>query len=597
MCGIAGFLDPNGSLSDSDKRLAMLQAALKHRGPDDGGIWHGAKGMVHLVHTRLSILDLSPAGHQPMSTLDGRYTITFNGEIYNYQSLRAELEKSGFQFRTHSDTEVLLAMYQVHGAGCVEHLRGMFAFCIWDEKDQKAFLARDPLGIKPLYYSHAAEGGLVFASELKALQRSGVVANDLDGRALVAYFETGSVTEPMTLLKNVFMLEAGCCLLWEGGALKKQRYWNAVFPGESPGFQDDVAWVRDALLDAVRHHFVSDVPVGIFLSGGIDSTVLLALARETGVTGIQTFSVGVDDAELDESGVARETARLFGADHHELRLVGRDAEESFANFLQCGDQPSIDGFNTYTVCRFARQRGMKVVLSGLGGDELFGGYPSFSAVPKLARLSRLGAVAPPLAAALGRCVERFGASPRMRRLGAMLTRPPGIISAYRTLRGVFSPRVARLLASRYVSDLPLDLPDIDPGMNEMPLDEADQVSLLELSRYMRNQLLKDSDVMSMAHGLELRVPFVDKTLFEVVARVPASRRLRSGKQMLLEAVPEVPANVAAAKKRGFVFPFETWLLASWGKEFEKVTSSMPSPNPTWYQRWSVFVLERWLERA
>ncbi len=529
-----------------------------------------------------------------MSTSDGRHTVTFNGEIYNFKILRAELEKQGFQFHTGSDTEVLLAMYKVHGAECVNRLRGMFAFCIWDDQEQTAFLARDPMGIKPLYYSLAGDGTLVFSSELKALRRAGVVSAQLNGAALVAYFETGSVPEPMTLLQNVFSLEAGSWLRWRQGSLEKKRYWHMSFEGEKLEEAEAPSQVRAALLDSVRNHFVSDVPVGIFLSGGIDSTVLLALARETGFTGIKTFSIGVDDSELDESAVARETSVIFGSDHHELQLSGRGAEESFAAFLHCGDQPSIDGFNTYTVSRFARDCGMKVVLSGLGGDELFGGYPSFNAVPKLARLGRLAGGVPPLATVLGRLVERLGTSPRVRRLGAMLTRPPGILSAYRTFRGVFSPRVARILARRFVTDLPLVLPDFDPGMPEVPLEELDQVSKLELSRYMRNQLLKDSDTMSMAHGLELRVPFVDRTLFEVVARVPAAQRLRPGKQMLLDAVPEVPGNVATARKRGFVFPFEKWLHASWGQEFEEVTRSMPSANPTWYQRWCVFVFERWL---
>jgi asparagine synthase (glutamine-hydrolysing) len=599
MCGIAGYLSKSGA-NDPTRVGGLLSAMLselKHRGPDDSGVWHGSKGTAHLLHTRLSILDLSPSGHQPMSTTDGRYTVTFNGEIYNFSALREELQKQGVQFQTRSDTEVLLAMYQAHGTECVKHLRGMFAFCIWDEQEQKAFLARDPMGIKPLYYSHHADGSLVFASELRALRKAGAVPDQLNGQALVAYFETGSVPEPMTLLQNVFMLEAGCWLQWERGGLRKDHYWQMSFANGASDDHDDVAQVREALLDSVRHHFVSDVPVGIFLSGGIDSTVLLALAREAGFSGIQTFSVGVDDLELDESSVARETAAIFGSDHHELRLEGSEAEASFAAFLECGDQPSIDGFNTYTVSRFARRCGMKVVLSGLGGDEIFGGYPSFAAVPKLARLSRLAAAIPPLAAVLGHWVERHGSSPRVRRLGAMLTRPPGVVSAYRTFRGVFSPRVARVLARRFVADLPLDMPDYDPGMPGMPSHEADQVSALELCRYMRNQLLKDSDTMSMAHGLELRVPFVDKALFEAVARVPASRRLRPGKQMLLDAVPEVPAKVAAAKKRGFVFPFEKWLQASWGREFDAVTRSMPSANPTWYQRWCVFVLERWLERV
>ncbi len=598
MCGIAGWLNHSKTVEQGylDTLLSKMQAELRHRGPDDAGLWHSPCGTAHLVHTRLSILDLSPLGHQPMTTPDGRYTITFNGEIYNFKALRIELEAQGISFRTGSDTEVLLAMYQTHGAACVSQLRGMFAFCIWDEKEQKAFLARDPMGIKPLYYSHSADGSLVFASELKALRHSGLVPTDLDGAALVAYFETGSVPEPMTLIKGVSMLEAGSTLQWQRGHLQKERYWHMRFDGPTLEGPDATAQVRAALLDSIRHHFVSDVPVGIFLSGGIDSTVLLALAREAGFSGIRTFSIGVDDPLLDETSAARQTSAHFGSEHHELRLSGSIAEESFAEYLQCGDQPSIDGFNTYTVSRFAAHSGMKVVLSGLGGDELFSGYPTFNTVPRLAKINRIVGSVPPLSTLVGEMVERWGTTPRVRRLGGMLQRPPGVISAYRAARGIFSSRVARVLAQRYVKDLPLNFPDIDPGMPEVPRHVLDQVSKLELSRYMRNQLLKDSDTMSMAHGLELRVPFVDSTLFDVISRVPAAIRLRPGKQMLLDAVPEVPAAIANARKRGFVFPFENWLQASWGQQFDAITRAMPSPNPTWYQRWCIFALERWLER-
>ena len=597
MCGIAGYLScpAKNDRVGTNNQMASLRKALAHRGPDDSGLWRSPSGAAHLMHTRLAILDLSQSGNQPMHTRDGRFTITFNGEIYNYKELRQELAAAEASFSSESDTEVLLHLYQRHGPGMVERLRGMFAFCIWDELEQCAFLARDPMGIKPLYYSLATDGSLVFASELKALRRSGLVSDQLNGGALVAYFETGSVPEPWTLLQNVFQMEAGCWMLWREGRLKQHAYWQLQFGGDEIEGEEAVHSIRTALLDSVRHHFVSDVPVGIFLSGGIDSTALLALSQAAGFSGIKTFSIGVDDQALDESGVARETARHFGSEHHEMQLSGSTAEQSFAEFLHCGDQPSIDGFNTYTVSRFARHCGMKVVLSGLGGGEMFGGYPSFSAVPKLARFSRMAGYAPPVAGLLGDLLERFGKTARVRRLGTMFGRPPGIQSAYRAFRSTFSLESARTLTQRYVTELPEEAPDYDPGMRNSPGNDLDQVSKLEISRYMRNQLLKDSDMMSMAHGLELRVPYVDRVLFETVARVPAAQRLRPGKEMLLDAVPEVPANIAQARKRGFVFPFEMWLQASWGNEFENATRKIPDANPTWYQRWSVFVLERWLE--
>lgn len=596
MCGIAGHLNTETKPDEEllQKLLAHLRTQLNHRGPDDSGLWTSPSGRARLVHTRLSILDLSHLGHQPMTSTDGRYTITFNGEIYNFRAIRAELEKGGAQFLSHSDTEVLLAAYQAYGAECVHRLRGMFAFCIWDEVEQTAFLARDHLGIKPLYYSLRGDGSLLFASELKALRTSGHVSSRLNGTALVAYFETGSVPEPMTLLHEVQSLGAGCWLKWSRGAIQSGCYWKPSFGQEVMDVSQAAVLVRNALLESVRRHFVSDVPVGIFLSGGMDSTALLALAREAGFSGIKTFSIGVDDNRLDESEVARKTAAYFGSDHHELKMSGDIAQQSFAEFLQCGDQPSIDGFNTFTVSRFARQSGMKVVLSGLGGDEIFGGYPTFESVPKLARFARSLNGVPGLARLAGGVLEGFRGSPRLMRLGTMLRRTPGTLAAYRAFRAVFARSVAMTLARRYLPDLPSDLPDTLASGMELPAHELDQVSLLELSHYMRNQLLKDSDTMSMAHGLELRVPFVDVELIEAVNRVAAPIRLRHGKTMLLDAVPEVPAFVSQARKRGFEFPFQKWLQSSWGNEFANVTKSLPVSDPTWYQRWCLFVFERWL---
>lgn len=595
MCGIAGIISQDGWSNELQGSLESMQAALRHRGPDDQGLWLNSARTVGLAHTRLSILDLTSGGHQPMISADGQIAITFNGEIYNFRELRTELERAGVFFKTHSDTEVLLKLYEKDGATMVNRLRGMFAFCIWDERTCTGLLARDPFGIKPIYYTEHA-GRLFFASELRTLQNTKSLCRDLDPSALVNYFKTGSVAEPQTLLQNVFCLEAGHMLSWQAGKLSNQRYWNIEFPGSETTARAAAETVREALLDSLRAHFVSDVPVGIFLSGGIDSTALLALAKEIGQTNPATFSIGVDDTHLDESTLAAQTARHFDTDHHELRLTAELAGQSFTQFLNCTDQPSIDGLNSYTVSAFAKQQGMKVVLSGLGGDELFGGYPSFQQVPKLAHLGKLAHQVPWLPALAGRIMERSARSSRSRRLGAFLQQAPTIQNAYRIFRGIFSPREAHILAARYTGCNVTNIEAIEKQkIND--LNDLDAVSTCELSLYMRNQLLKDSDVMSMAHGLELRVPFVDRQLFEKISTIPAILRLRAGKQMLLEAVPEIPEWVAKQPKRGFVFPFETWMGASWGEAFRDVTNKMPCPNPTWYQRWSVFMMERWLERT
>ena len=409
------------------------------------------------------------------------------------------------------------------------------------------------------------------------------------------FFSSGSVAEPDTLLKEVQCLPAGHTLDWKAGAVECRGYWQPSFGSDAMELGEAVSLTRAALLDSVQHHFVSDVPVGVFLSGGIDSTVLAALALKTGVQDLRTFSIGVDDAALDESDIAARTAQHLGTRHHVLKLNAQRAAESFPRFLSHMDQPSIDGFNTFTVAGFAREQGMKVVLSGLGGDELFGGYPSFQKVPQLAKWARRATAVPRVGGLVGNVMERTMPRLPLRRVGSLLQQDPTLLNSWRAFRGLFTRRDARALAARYAGCRERDV--MEPRDLALPPGtDLDQVSACELTLYMRNQLLKDSDVMSMAHGLELRVPLVDRVLFEAVSRISSSLRLRVGKQLLLEAVPEVPSWVAHQAKRGFLFPYEKWLGPDWGADFAAVSARIPDAKPTWYQRWSMFMLERWLEK-
>lgn len=596
MCGIAGVLNSEGMEHEKiSGSLNRLLTALKHRGPDDQGVWSNTSRTAGFAHVRLAILDLTPGGHQPMHTPDGNLHITFNGEIYNFRELRRELENEGVSFRTHSDTEVLLRLYEKNGAAMLPKLRGMFALAIWDEAKQVCFLARDPLGIKPLYYTFSG-GMLAFASEVRALQSAGLAGHQLDAEALVRYFQMGSVQEPQTLLADVHCLEAGHYLLWDNGRLTKNCYWRVAFPSQDMDHSEAVLHVRRALQESIDAHFVSDVPVGIFLSGGIDSTAVLALANAGGHENIDTFSVGVDDAQMDETGLAERTAKLFGAKHHMLRLDAATGQQAFSNFLHAMDQPSVDGLNTYTVSSFAAQNGMKVVLSGLGGDELFAGYKSFDAVPRLDVFNRMMHGIPLAAGVAGWALERIPFSAKTRRVGSMLRRKPAVENSYRAFRGIFSLHEAKMLAARYLDCSYGSLPEMSSYQIKMH-DIRDAVSKCEITLYMRNQLLRDSDMMSMSQGLELRVPLVDRDLFEQVAVVPAHLRLRRGKQMLLDAVPEVPEWIRTQPKRGFVFPFEKWLEQQWGDDFAVATRKLPYKNATWFQRWAVFMLDHWLERS
>ncbi len=583
MCGIAGVMNATIGGADLESALNRMKTALRHRGPDDSGIWISPHGGIGLAHTRLSILDLSSAGHQPMQISGGRLTITYNGEIYNFHELRAELEASGVVFHTATDTEVILRLYEKEGAQCVRRLRGMFAFALWDEQTRTAFLARDPLGIKPLYF-HRTGNTLAFASEVRALCQSHLFSPTLCHQAVQRYFETGSIPEPLTLINEAECLGAGQTLSWHEGAATTQTYWQPAFPSDFTG--DAQALTREALLDSVRHHFVSDVPVGVFLSGGIDSTAILALANATGHRGCSTFSIAVDDVAADEGPVARRTAAHFDSQHHEMRLDASVAQGLFAEFLDHLDQPSIDGLNTFTVSRLAAQHGMKVVLSGLGGDEVFGGYSSFGKIPKMCRWHRMARMIPGLIAILER------SKPQHRRLAEFLRSPGRVEDAYASLRGIFSQAEAVKLTHWITGRQATFVEPQASSLNLRATNIADQVSELELTCYMRNQLLRDSDVMSMANGMELRVPFVDRGLFEAVSRIPAATRLQPGKRLLTDAVPEVPDWVVNQKKRGFLFPFEKWLGSSWGESFAHASQNAPVPVTTWYQKWSLFVLRR-----
>jgi asparagine synthase (glutamine-hydrolysing) len=608
MCGIAGRLGlgPDDQL---DPRAAALRGALRHRGPDDEGTYQADQGRVLLVQTRLAILDLSSAGHQPMErprsgadgeesggvTADvadaGRLVIVFNGEIYNFRELRAELEAEGVVFRTQTDTEVILALYERDGARCVERLRGMFALVIWDEGTRTAFVARDPLGIKPLYWCET-DGVFAFASELRALVQSGLCGKEIDPAGLWSFLRFGSVAEPGTILRGVSMLPAGHAMEWKAGRTRVWPYWVPEL-SEQPPVAKPAAVAREALLDSVRSHLVSDAPVGVFLSGGIDSTVMALLAQQAGIGELRTFSIGFEESAFDESAAARTTAELLGATHREWRLNAGEGQSLIRGFIKALDQPTIDGLNTYCIAKLAHEGGCKVVLSGLGGDELLGGYKTFQRVPLLIkwhrRLSRVPGASGLVGAWLGRSRD-----PVRRRLGEYVQGPGSAVRAWEACRSLFTEAEASQLTAHLLGRpwQPPALPVSPPTTVPPPLAE-DSVSLFEMTRYMRHQLLRDSDVMSMRWGLELRVPMVDRDLFEALGKIPSAQRLRPGKQLLVDAVPELPDHVLNQPKRGFTFPFTRWVEGEWQEMLESSGQNSPVPLTSWYQKWALFVFQQW----
>ncbi len=573
MCGIFGYVLPRSGKGDSPA-LETAVRLLKHRGPDGDGIYrdHAADPECGFAHTRLAIIDLSSSGRQPMSTDDGRYTITYNGEVYNYRDVARELEASGDAMRTGSDTEVILRAYARWGAEALPRLRGMFAFAIWDARDRRLFLARDRLGVKPLYYAPSS-GGLLFASEVRALLATDRIDRKLDGRAVEDYLAFGSVREPRTLVRGISMLGAGCFTELHNGELRVRSYWEPPLRIDSARSERDaIEETRAVLSEAVALRLVSDVPVGGFLSGGMDSSAIVALAARASTSPVHTFTVTFDEAAYDESAFAREVAQRFGAEHHVVPLSSQRALGHIDDALAALDQPSADGTNTYFVAKAVRDAGLAVALSGIGGDEIFAGYPGFR------RFARLRRYAWALRRVPGNRVRRFrssGVLPTGIRKGLALTASGGDpFAIYATLRGMFLGEERSALLSQ-TDDTELEPSGFDGAIGRWlgaaGGDAIEAYGLFDLTNYLRNTLLRDTDVMGMAHALEIREPLLDHRLVELAMTLPGSMKLTRGlnKPLLARAVPELPSAASARPKMGFTLPLETWLrgpLRSWAEE-------------------------------
>lgn len=592
MCGIAGLIGRH-----SDGFQERVGKSLSHRGPDDYGVWQNLD--VCLVHRRLAILDLSPNGHQPMPSACGRWHLIFNGEIYNYRSLRSEMIADGQRFKGTGDTEVLLYWLIRHGTDGLTKLRGMYSFCLFDSHENTALLVRDPHGIKPLYYWLGQKGELAFASELRALLNSGLIAPRLQTVALNNYLCSGSVPEPSTLVEGIWRLPAGHWARWENHRLQVSRWLSIpeqltssstfISPSES------VQLCRSSIQSSVTAHLESDVPVGLFLSGGLDSAALLALAPP----GLHAFTIGFsspDANDYDETDAASKIAAQFNTPHVVLPLEVSKVQEWLPHFLRSQDQPSIDGLNTWCVSKLVREHGFKVAISGLGGDELFGGYPSFSAVPRLYHIHRrFKTLGRPIANALR--YFPLASHHKLQRLAAMFESTPSIESSYFCYRSVFAHHEAVSLMNYWgIAD---DSPSPDCYVLhdlQDALCDTESVALMEGCQYLRNQLLPDSDVMAMATGLELRLPLVDVPLQRELSTIPPVQRFAPGKQLLRNAVPELPDWFVRRPKQGFRFPFQLWLDAP----TSPLSLTLPAyPRSLdmrpWYRRWSLMVLAEWLK--
>ncbi len=553
-----------------------MNAAMRHRGPDDEGVYLSLDGRLGMANRRLAIRDLSPAGHMPMSNEEGSVWITYNGEIYNTDELRAGLERLGYTFRSTSDTEIILAGYLAWGKQVTERLRGMFAFVIADLRPgcHCLFLARDPLGVKPLYYaqSHLA---FLFASELKGLLASGLLSDEINPAGLAGYLALGSVPTPLTIYRDIVALEPASWLVVDlatGQSTAPTFYWHLPATSlETISREDAVAQVRTSLQDAVAVRLVSDVPLGAFLSGGLDSSSVVALMRQATNGPLRTCSMIFAEADYSEAPYARAVANAVRAEHFERVVTAQDMLVEFDHILAALDQPSVDGVNTYFVSQTARQAGLTVALSGLGGDELFGGYPNtFVQAPQMYRALRLMQAIPGGAAIARAAINLLPDWQRWARTADALTRPASRASAYLTRRGLFAPsEVQALLQPNLWAEATTRFDPIrhiaaQADSLQATVSDFLWTSRAELATYTQHQLLRDTDAMSMTHSLEVREPLLDVRLVEQVLRLPDRIKLKRGdnpKSLLVEAVGDLLPSLVRKRrdKMGFTFPFDAWL--------------------------------------
>jgi len=648
VCGICGVAFASRS-TDAESRVRAMTAAMRHRGPDEEGFLTGearAPGLA-LGMRRLSIIDLA-GGHQPIWNETKDVAVICNGELYNYRELRERLSLCGHRFTTQSDTEVLVHAWEEWGEDALTELRGMFAFALLDLRERYAtapilFLARDPLGIKPLYYTQTRDG-FAFASEVRALLASGAVPKLLSQDAVTAYLLFGSVSEPVTLVEGVFSLPPGHRMLLhvpERRRTPRARPWwdPTVSPAaREPRKPRDLAsaakTLRPLLEDAVRAHLIADVPVGLFLSSGLDSGAIAALAAQAR-GGIESFTLTFPGTAFDEAELARVAAKRLKTKHTEVALGGDAVVSRMDEALAALDQPSMDGINTYFVSWAARQAGLKVALSGLGGDELFAGYPTFADTPHFARLIRSAWFVPApvrrlMAPFVGVVAGRQGSPDAGRKAAAAWMYPDALPHAYFFTRTLFPPgQLERIVEPRFrPSTVNADGVTLDPtwlGWLERTAGEARKlepfagVSWLEMRTYMASTLLRDTDAVSMARSLEVRVPLLDTPLVEYMGSLPDAARRRPGAQkaLLAEALGDlVPQEILAQRKRTFTLPWEEWLR---GPLRGRMEASFADPAPplaayvrpgglrsvwteflagktSWSRPWSLHVLNDWCRR-
>ncbi|MEO5891095.1 MAG: asparagine synthase (glutamine-hydrolyzing) [Ferruginibacter sp.] len=618
MCGIAGIVNFNHS-PVNPAEIRRVTDAMEHRGPDDGSYFHEAE--LALGHRRLAIIDLSSAANQPFTDNSGRYTMVFNGEMYNYMDVKAVLPE--YNFKTTSDTEVLLAAFAKWGTLCIRFFKGMFAFAIWDRERKELTIMRDRLGVKPLYY-YESDSVFIFASEIRAILVSDAVKKQIDPHAVSELLSYQSIGYPLTPIKGIKQLKAGSVLSLKNGKVETHVFWDITIAGKVSFDYGDInavqIHIRELLTKSVAQRLVSDVPVGAFLSGGIDSSAVVGLMAAAGKEAPNTFTIGFAEKEFDESAYAEMVAKKFNTKHTNILLEPNVFLDEMENALDAMDTPSADGINTYVVSKAIRNAGITVALSGIGGDELFAGYPFFKQFFQLQKRKYLYKNTGFLRA-MGSLVLSGGSNRRHRIQQIVKAPSPDIQYMYPVSRQILSPVLIRNLTSFADFSMPQtalykELHKRRKQINGHPL--LSQVSIAEYLGYTQHTLLKDTDQMSMAVSLEVREPFFDHELIEFVLSVPDIYKYpRYPKSLLVESLkPLLPYDIVHRKKQGFVLPWQHWMknelrsfceqrlqtlenrsfingqaLNSYWKRFLK-----GDPGVRWSELWLFVVLEHWMEK-
>ena len=578
MCGIAGWFASKPGRQANQPAVRAMSYAIRHRGPDGEG-FHFEPG-IGFAHRRLAIIDLD-SGQQPMASLDGNIVITFNGEIYNFKELQERLKRAGHRFRTRSDTEVILEAWRAWGPDCVDHLRGMFAFAIWDREKSTLFMARDRLGEKPLYYAEVGDGELIFGSELKALIQHPLFVPSIDACAVQDFFSLGYVADPKTIYRQARKLEAGHCLTWQQGrAPLLRRYWDAVPLDTGPvTLESAVEEIKSRLEHCVQSQLVADVPVGTFLSGGTDSSAVTALAASQVSDALKAFTIGFEDPRFDERPYAREVADRYGVRQF-IQTASEDDFETVRTLFQIFDEPFGDSsaMPTYLLARLASQT-VKVALSGDGGDELFGGYRRYLFHHREEKLRRLL----PLASRrvifgfLGRVYPQMDWAPRPLRARQTFRELSGdaaegyfhniSIMSEESSAQLFSNSFRREISGYRTRDIIADYMRNAPAKD--PLTIAQYV---DIKTWLVGDILTKVDRTSMACGLEVRVPMLDEEFVRWSLGLPLRLKLQGeeGKFLLKRALePLLPAGVLYRKKQGFSIPLARWFRGALGEEFAR----------------------------